>query len=450
VSAGRRDGLLARLRGEGLGAHLLRGAGGNIAVAGGARALSLLASVLLARVLAPSGYGVYAFAISLMGLLQVPAQLGLGQLLSRELASNEATGRWDLAHGLLRRAAQLVTLSTVVIALVTLAVLWTAPLHVSREGRLTLTVAVGFMVVNAYGMLGQATLMGLRRVIVAQIPMQIGRPALFLAGVAGLWWFAHGRLDPLTAMGANVLAAAAMLAVLFLLAGRSFHSRAERVPPRFETRRWLASALPFTFMAGLGVINSQTDIVMLGLMKSAHDVGIYRVAVAGAGLIPLVLMAVNNAIGPTLSRLHSQGDRARLTRVVRLAAYAGLLGGLAVLALFAVWGHDLIRLVYGTVYLVAWAPLMILAVGQTTNAGMGPVGLVLNMTGYEKDAFFGLAVAAVVNIALNAALIPFWGTLGAATATAISTMVWNVLMAWRVKARLGFVPLGVGTSRLQR
>ena len=448
MSAGHRNRLLGRLRGEGLGAHLLRGAGGNIAVAGGARALSLLVSVILARALAPSGYGVYAFAISLMGLLQVPAQFGVDQLLSRELASNEATGRWDLARGLLRRAAQLVTLSTAVIAVVTLAVLWNAPLHVSREGRWTLTVAVALMVLNAYGMLGAATLMGLRRVVIAQIPMQVGRPALFLAGVVSLWWFAHGRLDPVTAMGANVVAAAVMLAVLFLVAGRSFRTRAEPVAPQFETRRWLGSALPFTFMAGLGVINAQTDIVMLGLMKTSHDVGIYRVAVAGAGLIPLVLMAVNNAIGPTLSRLHSQGDRTRLARVARLAAYAGLLGGLAVLALFAVWGHDLIRLVYGTVYLVAWAPLMILAVGQTTNAGMGPVGLVLNMTGYEKDAFFGLAVAAVVNITLNAALIPFWGTLGAATATAIATMVWNVLMAWRVKARLGFVPLGVGKPRL--
>lgn len=444
MSEGRRNGLLLRLRGEGLGAQLLRGAGGTIAVAGGARALSLLISVILARVLAPSGYGVYAFAISVMGLLQVPAQFGLDQLLSREIAANEATGRWDLARGLLRRAAQLVTLSAATIAVVTLAFLWLAPLSVSLEGRLTLSVAVGLMVVNAYASVAMATLMGLRRVVVAQIPLQIGRPALFLAAVATIWWLAAGRLTPLTAMAANVAAAAAMLAVLLVLAGRSFRGRAGPVPPRFQTRRWLGSALPFTFMAGLGVINAQTDIVMLGLFRGSHDVGIYRVAVAGAGLIPLVLMAVNQAIGPTLARLHSQRDRVRLARVARLAAYAGLTGGLAVLGGFAFWGHDLLRLVYGGAYLLAWAPLMILALGQATNAGMGPVGLVLNMTGYEKDAFFGLAVAAVVNVALNLALIPLLGTTGAATATAISTLLWNVLMAWRVRRRLGFVPLGFG------
>lgn len=434
---------LGPLRGGGLRAHLLRGAGGNIAVAASARALALGSAVILARVLGPSGYGVFAFAVSVMGLLHVPAQLGMGPLLAREIAAGEATGRWDLVRGLLCRAAQMVSVATGLMAVGALLVLWLAPMHISREARLTLMLAVGLMVATAFGGVAAATLNGLRRVVIAQVPMQIGRPALFLAGVAGIWFLGGQRLDPLTAMAANVAAATAMLGVLLLLAATSFRERTGPAAPRFETRRWLASALPFAFMGGLGLINAQTDIVMLGAMTTSHDVGIYRVAVAGAGLIPLVLGAVNGAIGPTLAGLHSTGDRTRLARIVRLAALAGLAGGAGTLAVFAFWGHGLIRFVFGAAYALAWTPLMILSLGQAVNAGAGPVGVVLNMTGHERDAFMALAVAAMLNVALNVALIPSMSTTGAALATATSTVVWNVVMSWRVRARLGFLPFGV-------
>lgn len=433
--------------GEGLRAHLVRGAGGSVAIAGSAQILSLGSAIILARVLGPSNYGIYAFALASVELLQIPASFGVDQLLAREIAANEASGRWGLARGLLWRSVQLVSFSTIFVAAVTLVVLWMLKLHVSQEARLTLSVAVGFLVVNAYGRVASSTLLGLRRVIIAQVPMGVGRPALFLAGVVGVWWAAGGDLDPQVAMGVNVAAGALMLAVLTVISGRAFYSRSAGATPTFETRRWLASAFPFALMGGLAVINSRTDLVMLGMLASAHDVGVYRVAVSGAALIPMVLGAVNMAVGPTMSALYSIGDRSRLARIVRLTGLAGLGGCLFTSLVFLVWGHGLIRLVFGTAYALAWSPLMILAVGQTANAGAGPVGLVLNMTGHETDAFAGLAVAAVVNVALNGALIPSMGITGAAMATAISTVTWNVLMTWRVKRRLGFLPFGVELIR---
>lgn len=435
--------LLRHLRGEGLRAHLLRGASGNLAVAATEKLLALGSSVILARLLGPSGYGVFAFAISVVVLLQIPAEFGMTQLLAREIAAAAATGRWDFARGVLRRGLQFVTLSTAVITCISLAVFCLMPLPLSRESRLTLILAVGFMVTSVYGTFAQAVLQGLRRVVVAKLPMMVGRPALFLAGVVSMWWLYRGRLDPLMAMGTNLGATAAMLVCVITLAARSFHTRCAVVAPTYETRRWLGSALPFAFMGGLAIINSRTDIVMLGLLDNTHDVGIYRVAVAGATLIPLVLGAINGAIGPTLAGLFSTGDRMRLARIVRITAMAGLAGGLLTFTVFAFAGQDLIQLVFGTAYLTAWPPLMILAVGQVSNAGAGPVGLVLNMTGYERDSFFGLLAAAVVNVMLNAALIPSMGTIGAAIATAISTALWNILLSWRVRRRLGFLPFGI-------
>lgn len=157
--------------------------------------------------------------------------------------------------------------------------------------------------------------------------------------------------------------------------------------------------------------------------------------------MPLVLSAINAATGPTLARLHSKGEHANLARVVRMSALAGAAGAGATLLLFAFLGHAILNIVFGFAYLAAWAPLMVLCIGQFTNAAMGPVGLVLNMTGHEKDTTVGFMASALANVALNAVLIPRMGLLGAALATSTSTVLWNVVLAWRVKRRLGFLPV---------
>lgn len=433
---------MSRARG-GLRTQLLRGATGSVVVAMSAKVIMLASAVILARMLGPSGYGLFSFAVSVAALLTFPAELGMSQLLMREIAAAEAVGRWDLVGGVLRRAAQLGTLATCLVLTLSLSYIWLLRSGMSADLRLTLTAAMGLMVANAWGSLAAASLMGLRRVVAAQIPMQVGRPALLLLGVVSIWALCRKGLDPLTAMCANVAAAVLMVGALFVLSARNIGRRTTRVAPCFETRRWLTSALPFALMGGVGLINAQTDIVMLGAMRTQHDVGIYRVAVAGASMIPLVLGAINAAIGPTLAHAHTKGDRQRLIGIVRATALVGLAGGLFGFAVFGLWGEEFIRVIFGSAYLTAWMPLMILALGQTVNAGAGPVGVVLNMTGHERDTFGVLALSAALNVGLNAALIPRFGTLGAASATAISTVMWNVLMTWRVKRRLSFLPLGL-------
>lgn len=135
----------------GLRAYLLRGAAGSIAVSVGAKALLLSSAVVLARVLGPSGYGLFSFAVSVATLLTFPAELGMNQLVTRELASAVALGRWDLVRGLLRRAVQFRSLSTCLVLALSFSYLWLAGSALSLEARLTLTVAMGLTAVNAWG-----------------------------------------------------------------------------------------------------------------------------------------------------------------------------------------------------------------------------------------------------------------------------------------------------------
>jgi O-antigen/teichoic acid export membrane protein len=75
---------------------------------------------------------------------------------------------------------------------------------------------------------------------------------------------------------------------------------------------------------------------------------------------------------------------------------------------------------------------------------MGSVAFILNMTGHERDSAWGISAAAGVNVLLNLALIPSFGIEGAATATAASLAIWNIILARRVFQRTGLVSTAIG------
>jgi O-antigen/teichoic acid export membrane protein len=59
------------------------------------------------------------------------------------------------------------------------------------------------------------------------------------------------------------------------------------------------------------------------------------------------------------------------------------------------------------------------------------------MTGNERETVKGVGISTVINVVLNIALIPRYGSVGAAVATAASIVIWNLLLFRAVWVRLG-------------
>ena len=130
--------------------------------------------------------------------------------------------------------------------------------------------------------------------------------------------------------------------------------------------------------------------------------------------------------------------------MITWSARAVLAGALPVVALFWIYGKDIVILVFGGEFREACTPLVILSLGQLINAAAGSVGFILNMTGHERDTAVGVTIAAAVNIVLNWLLIPRYQAVGAAWATGVSLMVWNVLLVYAVYRRTGLQSTALG------
>jgi len=424
------------LSGDDLKARLIRGGIGSAGIQATNRVLALALGIVLARILGPDGYGVYAYAFAVMSLLMVVAEAGVPTLLMREVAASLGREEWGLMRGALRRAGQFVALAAIAVALLGLLVLWVAADRLSAEMFYTMALMLLVLPLSAGAKTVAQALIGLHRVVLGQAVNMLLQPLLVVAFVGGAFLVWPALRQPHYAMAAQLFAVTIVLVVGLLILRRLTPQETRTVPPVYRSREWLRSALPFMLIGGAGIINNQTDIIMLGWFTGPEEVGIYRVAVQGAALVAFSLQVVNAVVAPQFSRLFAQGDMARLQRLVTQSARLVLLAALPVALVFILAGGVLVSWVFGAGFASAHVPLAILAVGQLVNAGFGSVGFLLNMTGYETVTARILWQTALSNIALNAVFIPLYGMNGAAIATAISVAFWNLLLYREVKEKL--------------
>jgi O-antigen/teichoic acid export membrane protein len=424
--------------------HLIRGAFGSLILKIAATGMTMSVAVVLARLLGAKSFGIYAFSLSVTQILTVPAMLGLQALMVREVSAYNAKGAFPLMRGLLIRAWQGVLGTSLLLAILAGAAAYFSADHIEALELGVFWPALFLVPLTALIQVSGAALLGLGKIIMGQLPRLVIKNGLFIIFLSIIVLLTPISLSARYAISLQVIATFLAAGFIFIALFKALPYQAKQVAPEYKSREWLQSAMPMLLAGAMQILNSETAIVMLGVLGGAEDVGFFRVAQRGAELVPFGLLAVSMAIGPTVSILYTNGQMDRLQDVLTKSARAVLVFSLPV-ALFLMIGSGwLVPFVFGAGFAPAAFPLVLLCAGQLVNAAMGPVGLVLIMTGHERLTALGVATAAMVNVILCAILVPLWGAMGAALATSISQVVWNILLAIWLFQRLRLTSTAIG------
>jgi O-antigen/teichoic acid export membrane protein len=173
------------------------------------------------------------------------------------------------------------------------------------------------------------------------------------------------------------------------------------------------------------------------------------VAHKSAELISFTLTIQGSAFASTAASLYALRDLERLQRLVtRLARWTLVVATPLALVLMG-FGRWFLSL-YGPQFVEARVTLAILAGSQLFNVAAGMVGLLLIMTGHERDGAVAIGAGALTNIALTFALAPRWGAEGAAVAFAIGMVVWNVWAAIALWRKVGIHSTALGQVHFRK
>jgi O-antigen/teichoic acid export membrane protein len=415
-----------------LGRTLLAKAIGNAGLNAATLVFNLAIALILTHVLGSEGYGAYAFAISWVALLAVPAVLGLPPLLVREIARSRVAGNWGAVHGVIRRANQaalgasaLVIGSTVVVFVLTD---WPhAPLRNPTLAALPIVLLIALI------SLRQGAMQGFDRVVVGRTPEALVSPLLAILLIVAFDVALRNGLSATWAIAATATAAGLATLVGAFLLRRTVPEEVRRARPVYATRAWALGALPLLLMSGIGTLNDQVGTVLLGAVAGAQEVGVFSVATRAATLIPFLLLAAVPTLMPSIAELHARGQRERLQELMTHAARLVFYGSLPIVLIVVVAAEPLLR-IFGSDFGEGATPLRILALAQIVNIATGFPGTILMMVGDSGRVAVGVAAGAAANVLLNLALIPSFGATGAAIAGGASIALTNIVLAaalWR-------------------
>lgn len=417
--------------GNGVAALLIRGTSGTAFVKMFDMAAVFAITVLLGRFLGVKEFGIYAYAISWISLLGVFAQAGIANVMFRNVAVYHQENDWARIRGMFHFSFLVVSVAGLLCATILATTAWLLHYDVPAM-RNALWLACLPLLLKAFFVPLSGVQRGLQQVTYAQLPMFFIMPSTFLLMVAGIY-----TLTPLTLTGndAILLRAAALGvgllgAIKLLSVGLKKAGRPQSLPrPTYHPRQWLASAAPMVLVGSMFLVNSNADILMLGSLVGAEAAGVYKAATRGAELVTISLMVINVPLAPIIARLYATDDRIKLQRALTYCVHIAFIPATIVTVIFVMKGEWFLQL-FGSEFASheGSLSLAILSLGQLVNAAAGSVGVLLIMTKHEGYAARAMTISALLNIILNATLIPIAGLIGAAIATGISTVVWNLLL----------------------
>jgi O-antigen/teichoic acid export membrane protein len=186
------------------------------------------------------------------------------------------------------------------------------------------------------------------------------------------------------------------------------------------------------FLTSSGVIvYSYADTVMIGYYMSNSDVGVYQIVVQFALLASLATTSLQVTLWPKVSHWNKIGETNKIVNSLSRAITFALLLAIPLCIGGILLGDKLLYYFYGPDFVQGYAVLVILLSVQIINVFQLFFVSYLGAVDMQKDAFKVTSVSALVNIVLNAILIPLIGITGAAIATFV-TLLMNGLLARQV------------------
>jgi len=382
----------------------------------GQAVLGLAVTMLSARYLGPSGYGIINYAAAIVAFAAPVMQLGLNSTLIQELiADPEREGE------ILGTAITMCLISSIacIVGVIAFA-------GITSCGETETIIICGLysllLVFQALEMIQywfQAKLLSKYTAMVmlaAYIIVSAYKIILLVTG-SSIYWFAVSQ-----ALDFAIISAA--LLVIYKRMGRQpFSFSFARAKDMFSrSRYYIVSSLMVTVFA-------QTDRIMLKMMLDEAAVGYYSAAVACAGMTGFVFSAIIESARPAIleQKQHSQSEfQHGMTLLYSVIIYLALAQS-AVVALFSGW---IVKILYGTAY-AATIPALRIVVWYTTFSYLGGTRTIWILA--EEKQKYLLAInlgGALANVFLNLLLIPVWGINGAAVASLATQIFANVIMGY--------------------
>jgi O-antigen/teichoic acid export membrane protein len=391
----------------------------------GGRLIKAVIIIYAARILGTNGYGVFSYAITLAGFLTLFMDPGINGILMRDSAKADPDEQR-------RIFGTMFIIKLALIAIGVMVIIFIAPLFSTLPGAKVLLPIIALVL--AFDTLREFFFSLIR----AMEKMQ-QEAAIFLLTNLGIVIFGFIFLyisATAKSFTWGYVAGDAIGTVAAIFALRHYF---KNILSRFDAKLVmpiLKAAWPFAISGALGLLFTNTDILVISWMRTASDVGIYSAAIRIIQTLYLVPGIIQFTTLPLLARLAKKDDAKfrtvleRTLAIVFLASIPLAIGGI-------IFGTSIMGLVFGAPYRAGGLAFKLLIATLIFDF---PASIIINaLFAYEhqKSLVVSSALGGVINVALDLLLIPAFGIAGSAVATLVAQAVNNGYL-WHAMKKVNY------------
>lgn len=375
--------------------------------------LSLIVSILSARLLGPGNYGLVNYGIAFANFFMSICTLGINSVIIKDFVDNPEEKGTALGTSIVLR--MLSSGLSIIIIILTSFFLDRDFLTVSVVAICSLSLFFhAFDTINYYFQsLYQSKITSLATLI-AYVVTSIYKIILLVVG-------ADIRLFAL-ATSIDYIVIAIFLLITY---------KAKKGPPlKFSLKKGfflLKNSYHYILSGAMVSIYGQVDKLMLKGMINEKAVGFYSIATSVNLMWVFVLSAIIDSMYPTILQLYNMDKEAFKRKNRQLYAIVFYLS-IFVSIIFTFFGKYAILILYGKEYLPSVTPLSIV----TWYTAFSYLGVARNAwivcENKQKYLKYMYLVAVFLNVFLNSVMIPKWGVSGAALASLITQIFTSLII----------------------
>lgn len=377
--------------------------------------LMFVLTVFLARYLGVDGYGKLTFALSFVTLFIIPIDFGLTPLVTRELAGEKKKTKKYLDNLVLIRVFLGIIAFILILLIIQL---------ISNNSEIrNLVYLLGIWTIF------QTTTQFFQAIYRAHEKMfyeAITRISHVLILVLISLYFIRNKFDLVSFGWAYAVAAFFTMILAFIFVWKKFTYFNFKLDITF-IKNIFKNSWPFALSLLFVSIYYYIDSVMLGIIKSNEEVGLYNAAYKLIVFITIIGSIFSRSVYPIISKLFKKSlNQLKLflenySKLMYAIASPIIFGGIAL-------SEPIIKFVYGPEFNESVLAFQILIVA----AGMIYISTVyahsLQICKKQKRHLLGMGLGALINIILNIFLIPYYGIIGAAFTTLVTEVFILVFM----------------------
>lgn len=380
--------------------------------------IGLVISMLTARYLGPSNFGVINYAASLATFALPLMQLGLTNIMVQEMVNNPEKEGEILGTSILMSSLSAVVCIFGLFSFVSL---------INADETVTIIVCTLYSTILLFRAMEltqywfQAKYLSKYTSIASFCAYIVvaGYKIFLLVSHKSVYWFALANSFD------YLLIAVSIYVIYRKKGGQPFKLSIK------TAKRLFAKSHYYIVSSMMVVIFAQIDRVMIKNMLGNSDVGFYSAALTCAGLASFVFAALIDSFRPSIFEALKQKKEffeRRMSMLYGIIVYSSLLFSLCV----ALLASFIIKILYGDAYMPAVSTLRC-AVWFTTFSYLGAVrNIWILAENKQKYLWIVNLSGALCNIVLNLFFIPCMGILGAAIASVITQFFTNVVINYVV------------------